>query len=172
MRSLLKVLHCRSCESGRRLCPCRTCDFARAGKQRGLIRRVPCNVHIDKRVWLTAISPGGRAAGLTDARNFILTVPVNSESLPRSTKLADGQRSLLKKSSATLFNVRGTANTHMGPTPARWWMSLTSRNDCGLPYVDASCGRADPMKRCVADTRSYCNLFMASVQGFTPSRPI
>jgi len=31
-------LHCRSIESGGRLCPCRTCGFARAGKQRGLTR--------------------------------------------------------------------------------------------------------------------------------------
>ena len=133
---------------------------------------VPYNVHIDKRVWLTAISPDGRAAGLTDARNFILAVPVSSELLPRSIKPADGQRSLLKGSSSTLLNARGTANTHMGPTPVRWWMSETSPNDCGSPYVDASCGRADPMKRCVADTRSSCYLGMVSVHGFTPSSPI
>ena len=80
MRSLLKLLHCRSCESGGRLCPCRTCDFARAGKQRSLIRRVPYNVLIDKRVWLTVISLDGRAAGYTDARNYLLAVPVSSES--------------------------------------------------------------------------------------------
>ena len=49
-------------------------------------------------VWLTAISLDGRAAGLTDARNFILAVPVSSESLPRSIKPADGQESLLKGS--------------------------------------------------------------------------
>ena len=55
---------------------------------------------------------------------------------------------------------------------ARWWMSLTSPNDFGSPRVDASCGRADPMKRCVADTRPHCYLVMVSVQGFTPSRPI
>ena len=45
-------------------------------------------------------------------------------------------------------------------------MSLTSPNDYGSPYVDASCGRADPMKRCVADTRACCYLVMVSVQGF------
>ena len=55
---------------------------------------------------------------------------------------------------------------------ARWWMFLTSPNDCGLPYIDASSGRADPMKRCLADTRVICYLFMLSVQGFTPSSPI
>ena len=136
------------------------------------LRRVPYNVYIDNRVWLTVISPGGCAAGLTDVRNFIPAVPVSSEPLPRSIKPADGQRSLLKGSRVTLFNVRGTANTHMGPTPARWWMSLTSPNDCGLPSIDASGGRADPGKRCVAETRPYCYLGMVSVHGFTPSSPI
>jgi len=32
---------------------------------------------------VTIVSLDGRAAGYTDARNFILTVPVSSESLPR-----------------------------------------------------------------------------------------
>ena len=52
-----------------------------AGKQRGLIRNTPYNVNTAKRVWLTVISLDGRAAGYTDARNFLLTVPVSSESL-------------------------------------------------------------------------------------------
>ena len=72
---------------------------------------------------MTIISLDGRAAGYTDARNFILTVPVSSESLPRLIEPADSTWSLLKGSIAWFFNVRGTANTHMGPTPARWWMS-------------------------------------------------
>ena len=60
-------------------------------------------------VWLTVMSLDGRAAGLTDARNFLLTVPVISEPLPRSIKPADGRQSSLKGSSASFFNVRGTA---------------------------------------------------------------
>jgi len=42
---------------------------------------------------------------------------------------------------------------------------LTSPNDCGSSYVDASCGRADPMKRCVAETRSYCILLFSHGPG-------
>ena len=61
------------------------------------------NVHIDKRVWLAVISLDGRAAGLTDARNFILAVPVSSKSLPRSIKPADGQGPLLKGTGAYMF---------------------------------------------------------------------
>ena len=67
-----------------------------AGKQRGLIRNTPYSVNTVKRVWLTVISLDGRAAGYTDARNFLLTVPVSSESLPRSIEPAGGYRSLLK----------------------------------------------------------------------------
>ena len=59
------------------------------------------------------MSLDGRAAGLTDARNFILAVPVSSESLPRSIKPADGERSLLKGSSAILFNARGVQRTRI-----------------------------------------------------------
>ena len=54
------------------------------------------NFFIDNEFALADISPDGRAAGLTDALNFILAVPVSSESLPRSTKPADGDQSLLK----------------------------------------------------------------------------
>ena len=87
------------------------------------MRNAPYNVNTVKRVWWTVISLDGRAAGYTDARNLLLAEPVSSESFTEINQPTDGQRSLLKGSSASLFNVRGTANTHMGPTPARWWMS-------------------------------------------------
>ena len=48
---------------------------------------------------------------------------------------------------------------------------LDIAHGCGLPYVGALQGCADPGKCCVADTRSYCYLFMVSIQGFKPSRP-
>ena len=52
-----------------------------AGKQRGLIRITPCNVNTAKRVWLAVFSLDGRAAGYTDDRNYLLAVPVSSESV-------------------------------------------------------------------------------------------
>ena len=73
-----------------------------AGKQRGLIRNTPYNVNTVKRVWWAVISLDGRAAGYTDARNLLLAEPVSSESFTESNQPTDGQRSLLKGSSATI----------------------------------------------------------------------
>ena len=48
---------------------------------------------------------------------------------------------------------------------------LDIAHGCDSPYVNASQGCADPGRHSVADTRSYCYLFMISVQGFEPPRP-